>query len=243
MLLVAAAGCIRPANENARRSGLWQATCAEQSGDDGFVSIFDGKTLDGWHAVPKDSAPDWTVRAGAIIGHGSADRQSYLVWGENEHLTDFEIKLRYRLPGKGNTGIETRAQPDLTGKRPFQGYHADLGHVGIGPNILGAWDFHFAGRKEYQCPRGTRLIIDKDGKAHPVAIPGAITLADIRSHQWNDVHIIVRGNQFKFFINGKLSSEFIDNAENGRLDQGAIGLQLHNKDMVVQFKDILLKVL
>jgi hypothetical protein len=198
---------------------------------DGFASIFDGKTLSGWRAVPRESASDWTVRDGAIVGHGSADRLSYLVW-KDEHLTDFELKLRYRLPGNGNSGVEIRSRVDVTRKRPFEGYHADLGHVGIGPHILGAWDFHFARRKEYPCPRGTRLIIDEDGKPHS---------SSIRPHQWNDVHIIARGNHFQFFINGKPASEFTDNAKRGRLDHGAIGLQIHDKGMKVEFKDIRLK--
>jgi len=210
------------------------------SGSDGFISLFDGKTLDGWHAVPEECASDWSVRDGAIVGHGSADRLAYLVW-KDEHLTDFELTLRYRLPGKGNTGVEIRSQADRTGKRPFEGYHADLGHVGIGPHILGAWDFHFATRKEYPCPRGTRLVIDEAGKAHASTIRGAITLAEIRPHQWNDVRIIARGNHFQFFINGKPAAEFTDNAKRGRLDQGAIGLQIHDKGMRVEFKDIRLK--
>ena len=205
-----------------------------------FVALFDGKTLAGWHAVPKESASDWTVRDGAIVGYGSAKRLSYLVW-KDEHLTDFELELRYRLPGKGNTGVEIRCQPDRTGKRPFEGYHADLGHVGIGPHILGAWDFHFARRKEHPCPRGTRLVIDEDGKPHSSTIRGAFTVAQVRPHQWNDVRIIARGNHFQFFINGKPAAEFTDNAKRGRLDHGAIGLQIHDKGMHVEFKDIRLK--
>jgi hypothetical protein len=206
----------------------------------GFVSIFDGKTIEGWHAAPKESASDWTVRDGAIVGHGSADRLSYLVW-KDEDLTDFELELRYRLPNSGNSGIEIRSQPDPTGKRPFEGYHADLGHVGIGPNILGAWDFHFAERKEPPCPRGTQLVIDAAGTPHSSTIRRTLTVADIRPHQWNDVRIIARGNHFQFFINGKLASEFTDNAERGRLEQGAIGLQIHDRGMQVEFKDIRLK--
>ena len=88
----------------------WNAVGPSAPADDeGFVSLFDGKTLAGWHAVPKECAPDWTVRDGAIVGHGSADRLAYLVW-KDEQLTDFELKLRYRLPGKGNSGIEIRSQ-------------------------------------------------------------------------------------------------------------------------------------
>ena len=213
---------------------------AQQSADKGFVSLFDGKTLAGWGAVPKASASDWTVRDGVIVGRGSAKRLSYLVWKDKD-LTDFELRLRYRLPGKGNTGVEIRSRPDLTGKRPFEGYHADLGHVGIGPHILGAWDFHFAKRKEYPCNRGTRLVIDADGKAHSSAIRGALTAADVRPRQWNDVRIIARGNHFQFFINDKIAAEFTDNAKSGRLDSGAIGLQIHDKGMHVEFKDIRLK--
>ena len=73
------------------------ALCAEESlrrvaqnDSDGFVSIFDGRSLDGWHAVPKECMSDWIVRDGTIIGHGSADRLAYLVW-KDEHLTDFEL--------------------------------------------------------------------------------------------------------------------------------------------------------
>lgn len=222
--------------------GQQQAESVETSDDNGFVSIFDGKTLDGWHAVPKECASDWSVRDGVIVGHGSADRLAYLVW-KDEQLTDFELKLQYRLPGKGNTGIEIRSQPDRTGKRPFEGYHADLGHVGIGPHILGAWDFHFAKRKEYPCRRGTRLVIDEDGNTHSSTIRDALALSDIRPHQWNDVRIVARGRQFKFLINGKPASEFTDDAKHGRLDQGAIGLQIHDKGMRVEFKDIRLRLL
>ena len=100
------------------------------------------------------------MRNGVILGQGSADRLAYLVW-KDEQLKDFELKLSYRLPAKGNTGIEIRSQPDSTGKRPFEGYHADLGHVGIGKQVLGAWDFHTPGRREHACFRGDRLVIDE----------------------------------------------------------------------------------
>lgn len=208
--------------------------------DTGFVALFDGKTLEGWHAVPKASSGDWSVRDGLIVGRGSADRLAYLVW-HDEQLQDFELRLSYRMRTEGNTGVEVRAQPDKTGKRPFEGYHADLGHVGIGPHILGAWDFHFARRKEHACHRGTRLVIGKQQEPHASKIPNAVTKSDIRSRDWNEVRIVARGNHFKFFINGKPASEFTDNAAQGRLEQGIIGLQIHDKGMEVEFKDLRLK--
>ena len=208
--------------------------------DAGFISLFDGKTLSGWHAVPEQGVYDWTVRGGIIIGQGSEDRLSYLVW-KDEHIKDFELTLRYRLPGEGNTGIEIRSRHDVTGKRPLEGYHADLGHVGIGPHILGAWDFHFARRIEHPCPRGTRLLIDNQEQPHSSMIADALTIDDIRQKGWNDVRILARGNDFEFFVNGKIASAFTDNAQNGRLVTGGIGLQIHDKGMEVHFKDIHLR--
>jgi hypothetical protein len=234
VVLGATGGAISPA------SAREPTTPVSQPEGDGFVSIFDGRTLDGWHAVPRGSESDWAVEDGAIVGRGSADRLAYLVW-KDEHLRDFDLELAYRLPGKGNTGVEIRSRPDRTGKRPFEGYHADIGHVGIGPHILGAWDFHFAKRKELPCPLGTRLVIDEDGKPHASKIRDALTVEDIRPRDWNHVRIIARGNHFQFFINGKLASEFTDNATIGRLDEGAIGLQIHDKGMRVEFKDLRLK--
>jgi len=216
-------------------------SCTVPNAEDkaGFVSIFDGKTLAGWHAVPKDSSGDWSVTNGVILGAGSENRLSYLVY-KDDMLRDFELKLSYCLPEKGNTGVEIRSLPDTTGKRPFEGYHADLGHLGIGPGILGAWDFHFAKRREYPCKRGKRLIIDADGKTHYTKIDNALAKKDINKHQWNEIHIIARGNNFQFFINGKCASEFTDNFKDS-LKQGAIGLQIHDKGMKVKFKDIRLK--
>lgn len=207
--------------------------------DKQFVKIFDGKTLKGWHPVPKDGVVDWQVKQGMIVGTGSKQRLSYLVY-KDENLKDFELKFQYRLPAEGNTGVEIRSQHDKSGKRPFIGYHADLGHIGIGDHILGAWDFHFAGRKEYACYRGTNLVIDPDGKTHHSKIANPVQLKDIRDKDWNEVHVIAKGNHFQFFINGKPASEFTDNFKE-RLQSGAIGLQIHDKGMQVHFKDVRLK--
>ena len=40
---------------------------------------------------------------------------SFIVW-KDERLADFELELRYRLPDGGNSSVEIRSQPDLTGE-------------------------------------------------------------------------------------------------------------------------------
>jgi len=210
--------------------------------NDGFVSVFDGKTLKGWEAMPADTGPAWTVKNGMIVGNGDHG-VGYLTY-ENKEIADLELKLSYRFPGEGNSGISIRAREDKTGRRDFQSYHVDLGHVGIGKTVLGAWDFHTPGRKEHACFRGDRLVIDEEDKPKLTKIEGAVTKEDINKGDWNTVHVIVKGNNFKFSINGKPASEFTEHLPiEKRLDKGMIQLQLHDPGMIVHFKDIRLKIL
>ena len=87
-------------------------------------------------------------------------------------------------------------------------------------------------------------MIDKNDKPHITAIKNALTEADINKGDWNDVRVIARGNNFKLFINGKLSSEFTEKIDRKkRLQSGMIQLQLHDPGMIVHFKNLRIKVL
>jgi hypothetical protein len=218
------------------------ASAAEPVAEAGFVSMFDGKSLRGWSVAPPEAAKAWAAKDGMIVGDGDKGR-SYLVF-DRKDIADLELTFRYRFPGKGNSGVSIRARVDDTGRRDFQSYHADLGHVGIGKQVLGAWDFHTPGRREHACFRGDRLVIDENDRPTVTKIEGAVTRDDIRQGDWNDAHVIAQGNQFKFFINGKPASEFTEHLQSERrLDKGMIQLQLHDPGMVVQFTDLWLKII
>lgn len=211
--------------------------------DDGFVSMFNKTNLDGWSVSSPKATQAWYVENGVIVGEGDKGR-SYLVYDKNKEIADFEMKFSYRFPGKGNSGVNIRARKDETGRRDYQAYHVDLGHVGIGKQVLGAWDFHTPGRREHACFRGTRLVIDENDNPTVTKIEGAVTLDGINKGDWNKVHVIVKGNNFKFSINGTPASEFTEHlpAER-RLGKGEIQLQLHDPGMIVHFKDLEIKIL
>lgn len=218
------------------------AAKAASHDEEGFVSIFNGTTLIGWEVMPSKASKAWRPQNGMIVGDGDKGR-SYLVY-ENKQIANFELKLSYRFPSEGNSGISIRARTDETGTRGFQSYHVDFGHVGIGKQILGAWDFHTPGRTEHACFRGDRLVIDENDKPTVTRIQGAVTKEDIRKGDWNRVHVIARGNNFQYFINGKPASEFTEHlSKEKRLHSGMIQLQLHDPGMIVHFKDIRLKIL
>jgi hypothetical protein len=215
---------------------------AQQQLDSGFIRMFDGESLAGWSVMPAGAAEAWTVQDGMIVGDGDKGR-SYLTYN-NKEIADFELKFSYRFPGKGNSGVSIRARIDETKKRGFQSYHADLGHVGIGKQVLGAWDFHTPGRREHACFRGDRLVIDEHDKPTVTKIEDAVTVSDIHKGDWNHVRIVAKANQFRLYINGKLSSEFTEHLETKRrLHKGMIQLQLHDPGMVVHFKNLRIKIL
>lgn len=219
---------------------IFFSLCAACLAEEGFTSLFNNKNLDGWTVHPARTVDAWSVQNGTIVGNGDLGK-GYLVYNDDQ-LRNFELKLSYRFPGKGNSGISVRQRPDPTGKRAFQSYHADLGHVGIGKKILGAWDFHTPGRREHACFRGDSLVIDPQDKPTITPLVDPVTTQDIDATGWNHVHLIVKDNRFQFFINGKLASEFTEHLPKARrLSRGAIALQLHDPGMIVAFKELRLK--
>jgi len=67
--------------------------------DEGFVSLFDGKTLKGWKSHP-DNPGEWKVEDGAIIGSG---KMSHL-FSERDDYTDFVFRAEIMINDKGNSG-------------------------------------------------------------------------------------------------------------------------------------------
>ena len=208
--------------------------------EDGVESIFDGKTLDGWNCRPSSQSNNWSVEKGQIIGRGKG-QESYLMF--NDQLGDFELRFSYKLiSDEGNTGVEVRSHPVKGKASRLHGYHADIGHIGIGDKVLGAWDFHENNRGDYLAKRGHKVTINENGKKEIEEIDGAFEPSDAKEGDWNKVVVYAKGNRLWFTINGKIASEVIDNEKAKRLDKGYISFQLHGGDkMVVAFKDISVK--
>jgi hypothetical protein len=68
-------------------------------------------------------------------------------------------------------------------------------------------------------------------------------LKKINAKDWNEYHIICRGNTLTAKINGEVMHKIVDDAPQAK-SEGLIGLQLHTgPPMTVHFKDIELKLL
>ncbi len=65
----------------------------------------------------------------------------------------------------------------------------------------------------------------------------------IKNEDWNDMHIIARGNVLVQLINGHVMSMLIDDDKTGRRMAGLIGIQLHRTPgpMKIEARNIRLK--
>ena len=203
--------------------------------DAGFVSLFDGRTLDGWSG----KSEFWSVRDGAITGHTTKDNptqgNTFLIWKRGD-VSDFELRLKFRIVG-GNSGIQYRSK-DL-GNHVVGGYQADFE---AGDRYIGIL-YEERGRGILAL-RGEQVVIGDDGKKRVVGstCDEQAMLASIKKEDWNDYTIIAKGNRLVQQINGHTTVDVTDNQSARRADSGILALQLHaGPPMTVQFKDIRLK--
>ncbi|MGI6401050.1 MAG: 3-keto-disaccharide hydrolase [Thermoguttaceae bacterium] len=202
---------------------------------EGFVSLFDGKTLDGWEGSDKF----WSVENGCITGRSSEENpvpySTYLVW-QGEPVGDFTLLVDFRMTDGGNSGIQYRAWKDESREFGLNGYQAD---ISPGP-IMGILYGEALG--EIIAWRGEAAKFDKDGNKTVEKFGDAEEIGkSIRMTGWNTYRIEARGNHFTEYINDVKTSSLVDEREISP-KTGIFGLQIHpGPPMFFQYKNIFLK--
>ena len=75
-----------------------------KAGQGGWVSMFDGKTLEGWQ--PTERPENWKVEDGAIVGRGE---RSHLIWTKQQ-CENCEFRAQVKINKGGNSGMYFRIQ-------------------------------------------------------------------------------------------------------------------------------------
>lgn len=213
--------------------------------EEGFESLFDGKTLEGWDGDPKF----WSVKDGAITGVTTKENptkgNTFAIWTGGE-LADFELKLEYKIvpnndKGFANSGIQYRSfrLENGTDKWRIGGYQADFE---AGDRYSGiCYGEAFRG---ILADRGQKTVIQDNGKPKVVGSVGkSDEIAEaIKKEDWNEYHVVARGYHFVHKINGVTTCELTDEDKDKRRKDGLLALQLHQGEpMTVQFRKIRLK--
>ena len=197
---------------------------------EGFVSLFDGRTPSSWRAYRGEALPakGWTVRDAAIVheaGGGGGDLVSTAEYG------DFDFRFVFRIAPKGNSGVmwhvtESNDTSYMSG--PEYQVLDDLGSV---PDAM----------------HGVGALYDLVAPQAPRVLPAG---------QWNDGRIVVHQGRVQHWLNGALvvdapcrgpewerlvaGSKFRD-WPFGRAERGRLCLQDHGDE--VAFRNLRIKEL
>lgn len=185
--------------------------------EEGFVRLFDGKTLDGWEGNKKM----FRVEDGAIVGGTLKERIPH-----NDFLThkkefgDFELRLKFKLLGEGvNAGVQVRSRR-IPNHHEMIGYQADLGD--------GYWG----------------ALYDESRRNKVLAAPPKDAIDRVlKRGDWNDYVIRCEGKRIRLWINGQATVDYTET--DAKIEQrGLIGLQIHSgKPSEAWYKDIRIKEL
>lgn len=203
----------------------------------GFDAIFDGKTLNGWDGDPQF----WRVENGTIIGESTPEKpvklNTFLIYRGGQPK-DFELKLEYKM-NSTNSGVQYRSVelPDV-GKWVLKGYQADID-----------FENRYTGQLYEERGRG---FLAMRGQMTQIATGKKKVIANLRSgddlkaliktNDWNQVHIIARGNVLTHIFNGHLMAQAVDDDPAGRAMSGLIGFQMHTgAPMKLELRNIWLK--
>jgi uncharacterized protein (TIGR03067 family) len=221
------------------------ALAAARAAEDGYTSLFNGQSLEGWEGNPAI----WSVQNGAILGRTTPEtnlkHNTFLVW-KGGTVADFELRLSYRIVN-GNSGIQYRSRVAEQGPQGpiVAGYQADFEAGKTYSGIL----YEERGRG-ILAQRGqvTQIRATPDGK-HAIDVLASVgktedIQAGIKSEDWNDYLVIARGNRLTHIINGRVTADVIDDDGAHAAKSGVLAFQVHQgPPMTVEFKNVRIKTL
>ena len=213
---------------------------------DGFVPIFDGKTLTGWDGDPKY----WRVEDGCIVGEITPEtivqRNTFLIWRGGKPA-DFEFKVEYRISAKGNSGINYRSVELTDVKWSVAGYQADIdGPEKNKPPLRHTGQNYEERGRTFLARRGEMVRVDATAKPTTIASLGESEALKpfIEDTDWNEMHVIARGNVLIHILNGHVMSVVVDDDAAHRRADGVLAVQVHvGPPMKVEYRNLRLKML
>lgn len=196
-------------------------TCSAEKGE--WISLFDGKSLQGWvQFIPDpnaDPAKTWMIKDGVI--HCTGQPAGYI--RTDKKYSNYQLQLEWRWAGTpGNSGVLLHVQDkDEVWPKCIE---AQLMHENAGDFwVIGGTTF-----EEHQKNPG------KDDERH---VPKRAKCSEKKVGEWNQYDIWCEGDTIRLFVNGVLQNE----AHKCTVTEGYIGLQ--SEGAPIEFRNIKLRKL
>lgn len=206
--------------------------------DEGFVTLFDGTSLDGWTSS-LDNPAAFSIEDGVLVVKGDRAHLFYSGAVEDHDFTDFELRLKVRTTEGSNSGVYFHTVYQEEGW-PEIGYEAQVNSTQSDPRKTGSLysvaDIYVSGDADEPALRveGGNSFAARD-------------TAPSTDGEWFDYTIRVEGKTVTIAVDGETTVKWTEpedwDREGRKLDSGTFALQAHDPDSEVHYKDIRVKVL
>ena len=164
--------------------GLLLSVLALASPPSKWTSLFDGKTIKGWHSYHKDGVVGWYVEDGAMTPDGTGGD---LV--TDKEYENFELEFEFKIPKGSNSGVVYKVvdSPDIKStymSGPEFQVIDDQGYLDGEGKLYKLKDTQLSGANYDMIPPS-----DRDAIKAPDA--------------WNKGRIVVNKNHVEHYLNGK----------------------------------------
>lgn len=191
------------------RDGVWtkeELKLAELPRDDGWVDLFDGKTLDGW--TQRNGTATYEVVDGTIVGTtATGSPNSFLC--TNRDYSDFELTFDVRVHDRLNSGVQIRSRTRGGPRGRVNGPQVEI--EASGKNGAEAGYIYGEAAGGWMTPGDAR-------KPHK----------HFKDGEWNAYRVLAVGPNIKVWINGALISDLTHEKRYESHPRGFIGLQVHS---------------
>jgi hypothetical protein len=171
----------------------------------GFVSLFNGKNLEGW--AQKNGTATYRVEEGCIVGKTDEGSPNSFLCSTKDY-GDFELKFEVKVDDALNSGVQIRSASIASKDRGrVHGPQVEIATNGTAGFIYGE-------------ALNTGWLSTKQEMDRPDA------KAAFKKGEWNQYRVLCQGQSIKTWVNGVPVADTID--DKSGMNAGFIGLQVHS---------------
>jgi hypothetical protein len=186
------------------------AAVSSASAADGWVSLFDGKSLDGW--IQKNGTATYRIEGDTIVGKTNEGSPNSFLCTEKLY-GDFELTFDVKVDNSLNSGVQIRSQT----KEP-QG-DAKFGRVN-GPQV----EIEASGANGAEAGY---VYGEATGRGWLTPAERLKPRKVFKDGDWNSFRIVAKGARIQTWINGEAIEDLTDEEIYKTHPKGFIGLQVH----------------